>query len=397
MNLAKNTPPAPHAQIALKRLRQLCGGGAPLFMLVHHAAAALGQARAHSVSRKVKPDLRTVVAAVLNAPTFNDIGPLAEHEYDEKIGPTSLAKRRNQQAGHLAAFLTRTAEDHGLPIPQDLAAHSVEVINEWQPTAREPEIKVHLANKMQENARQHFAVAQLRMEIAFRSDLDPLPEDIDEACAILRVLDPTRLLPREERFRRLMMENMGLVAVRMANSGEEAKRTYALQMFEALYKQGAGHAGVHVARMRFDGWGTEKKGRDIGKANSDIDKVFADFTQGNRGLFQTRSGLKEMLTLRIRIKHELIINGKDDPQVVFKRTKELIGTLLECLRYEFEDYGVELAMLLAPNNTVPNELRKIIDAHDELKAYCLRMHEDICAQARANGIEMPESPSPTHV
>lgn len=397
MNQAKTAPAVSHAEIALKRLRHLCQGGNHLFVPVQRAATTLGQARAQNASPKfkVKPDYRTLVADTMGAPTFNDIVPLAEHEYDEKISASSLAERRGQQAGRLAILLAKTAAAHDSSIP-DLTSYALNVINEWQPTAREPEVKVNLANEMHEDVLQHFATADIRMEFAVNSLQDPQPEDIENACTVLRVLNPNKLIARQERIRQLMMENMGIVAVRMANSGEEAKRTYALQIFETLYKQGKGHAGVHVARMRFEGWGTEKKGRDIGKANSDIDKVFADFTQSNRALFQSRQGLEEMLALRIRIKERLIVNGKDNPQVVFRRAKELIDTLLECLRNDFKGYGVELAMLLVPHNPRPNELRNIIDGHDELKSYCLQMHHNLCAQIRANGMELPEPPESEH-
>lgn len=296
----------------------------------------------------------------------------------------------------MGALLAKTAEEHGLPIPQNLAADAADAINEWQPTAREPEVKVNLANEINDDVLQYFGMVQMRLQFAVENNEDPEPEDIEQACTVLRVLNPDKLNQRQGKLRKLMMVDMGIVAVRMANSGEENKRIYALQMFETLYKQGEDYTGVHVARMRFDGWGTEKKGRDIGKANRAIDMVFAAFTEGNPSLFQTPQGLEEMLALRIRIKQDLILNGKDDPQLVFTRTKELIETLLECLRYEFEGYGIELAMLLDPHNTRPNELRKIINAHDELKEYCLKMHNDICAQARAHGMEIPEPPTPGH-
>lgn len=397
MTQTKSTSTAPHAEIALKRLRHLCENANPLFLSVQRAATALGQVRAQNASPnfKVKPDLRTLVAATLGAPTFNDIEPLAKHEYDEAIGAALLTERREQQANRLAALLAKTAKEHGLTVPKDMASHANSVINEWQPTAREPEVKVHLANKVHEDVMQHFGIAQLRMEFAVRSQQDPLPQDVENACMVLRLLDPSKLIARQETLRQCMMADMGIVAVRMANKGTEAKCTLALQIFEMLYKQDNGHAGVHVARMRFEGWGIENRGRDIGKANSAIDSIFEKITLGNLALFQTRPGLEEMLVLRLRIKHELIVNGKDDPQIVFKRTRELIDTLIECLRYEFEGYGFELAMLLEPHNPSPNDLRKIINAHEELSAYCLQMHEALCAAARAEDIEVPEGLAPT--
>jgi hypothetical protein len=164
----------------------------------------------------------------------------------------------------------------------------------------------------------------------------------------------------------------------MAHSGGKDTYANALKIFETVYKHGEDYAGVHIARMRFDGWGTEKNDRDIGKANSNIDKVFSDFIHGDLSL--TRESLGEVLDLRIRIKLELIANGKGKPEVLLKRTKELIETLLECVYSGFKDYEVRLAMLLDPCNTTPSELRKIIDDHDELKAYCQQMYDAICAQ-----------------
>jgi hypothetical protein len=396
MNQAKSTSTPSHAEIALKRLRHLCENGNPLFLFVQRAATALGQVRAQKAPAnfKVKPDLRTFVAATLGASTFNDIEPLAKHEFDEAITPALLTERRLQQAIRLAALLSKTAEEQGLTAPADIASHAVDVINAWQPTTRQPEVKVHLANQVHEDVMQHFGIAQLRMEFAVKSLQYPLAEDVENACTVLRVLDPSKLIARQENLRQAMMADMGILAVSMANNGKEDQYELALQIFEALYKQDQCHAGVHVARMRFEGWGIGNRGRDIGKANSAIDNIFEKFISGDLAPFQTRLGLEEMLALRIRIKHELIVNGKDNPQVVFKRTKELIDTLIKCLHYEFEGYGSELAMLLAPHNPRPNDLRKIINAHDELRTYCLQMHEDLCAHARAEGLELPEWPSP---
>jgi len=389
MNETKFTSTPSHAEIALKRLRHLCQNGNPLFLFIWRAAIALGQVRAQKAPRnsKVKSDLRTFVAATLGASTFNDIDALAKHEFDEAISSNLLTERRVQQANRLAVLLTKTAEEQGLTAPEDMASYAADVINEWQPTAREPEVKVHLANKVLEDLMQHFGIMQLRLEFAVKSLQYPLPKDVENACMVLRLLDPSKLLVRQENLRQSMMADMGILAVRMANNSKEAEYALALQIFETLYKQDQGHAGVHVARMRFEGWGMENRGRAI-------DNIFENFVSGNLPLFQTRLGLEEMLALRIRIKHELIVNGKDDPPIVFKRTRELIDTLIKCLHYEFEGYGLELAMLLEPHNPRPNDLRKIINAHDELRTYCLQMHEDLCSLARAEGLELPKWPAP---
>jgi hypothetical protein len=212
---------AAHAAVTLKHLRRLCYQDSPQFELVRQTATTLGQERALNLpsKSKVKPDWRTIVATTLGAPSFNEIAPLVEHEYDERIRPESLADRRCCQTSRLAELLTKKAEEHDLPTPSDMASYAINIINEWQPTALPPEVKVSRANEMHEDLLQHFALAQLRMQFAAHSELDLRAEDIEDACTVLNKLDPGKLMTQFERVRHTMMVHMCIVAERMAYSG----------------------------------------------------------------------------------------------------------------------------------------------------------------------------------
>lgn len=339
MDQSDHFSPASHAETALARIRYLCEAESALFAPVALVADLLGQKRAGKKSHnfKVRREFRTIVAAVLNAATFNDIEPLGDDDFDENLSSPALVERREQQADRLRELLLTSADADGLSFPECAALSAEEIIREWQPTARKPEIKVDAANGIRAELFEHFEMAAEHMEIAAESQWhDPHPEDIDFACTVLRTLEPDTLDEASTLVYKVMMCNMALVAVRLGNTVDPVKRASALRIFEALYKSGDVNAAVHITRMGLEGWGTKNGLHDLGKANDLSDKVYAEFIRSNGEIFCTAVGLREMLEDRLRVKHKLIMDGTSDRGRLSQRIYELRETLVKCKELGFD-------------------------------------------------------------
>ncbi len=361
----------------LKRLRSLCESGDPVFIHVKRLAEALGSARArHCISgHKIKPDFRTIVAAVLQAPSFNEVDALSDREFDEELNSQALTDRREQQTLSLETLFRSTLIGHGLP--DDVVAHSASVIDIWQPTAQAPEFSVLRYNEIRLQSYSYLADMKLRMENVAHGHEELNSEDVATSCLLVRALTQSKLNSARKKNFDILKLDMGIVACRLGNSDLDSNREQALTMLETLFKQGEAFAGVHFARMRFEGWGTAHKGKDFGIANEVIDQIYLDSLSADQTIFQTRAGLWEMLDLRLRIKHDRILEGKSDPDLLGRRVKDLIETLVRCKRLGFDDKNLYLNMLLDPRETESDEIRDIIDANVDLKAYCSDLHQSL--------------------
>jgi hypothetical protein len=352
----------PLAESARKRLKRLCDDFPSFFKPMMQLAIALGADKegAHP-KQKTKADFRALVAIIAGE---------GVDEVDEVLDARAFADRRKQQCERLAlcfemAGLQRVVID----IPADVAKYSSAVIDRWQPTSQHPEINVRLAIDMQLDIPQHLGRAGMLFDLAVRGGRLPTADDVQRVCALLSLLNERPQHPRQEYVFNLLKCDVGIIAVQMGNQQTEFMRQSALALFEALSLVGDSSAALHLAKMRFYGWGVLEKYKDVGLANDIVDKLFACQFQSSVPAFETWDGLDEMLMLRAQIKHKLIVGGTSKLDKKVERARELIDTLAQGASLS-SSYRSLLLKLDDQRQHAPDPIRDLVWTLPELQGYC---------------------------
>ena len=352
----------PLAESARKRLKRLCDDFPSLFKPMMQLAIAVGADKegAHP-KQKTKADFRALVAIIAGE---------GVNEVDEVLDPRAFADRRKQQCERLALCLEMAGlQQVAVDLPADVAKYSSAVIDRWQPTSQYPEINVRLAIEMQSNIPQHLGWFGMLFELAVRGGRLPTADEVQRVCALLPLLNGRDLHPRHENVFDLLKCDVGMIAVQMGNQQTEFMRQSALALFEALSLVGDSSAALHLAKMRFYGWGALEKYKDVGLANDIVDKLFACQFQSSVPAFKTRDGLDEMLMLRAQIKHKLIVGGTSKLDKKVERARELIDTLVQGASLSLSYHSL-LLDLDDQRQHVPDPIRDLVWTIPELQGYC---------------------------
>lgn len=353
----------PLAESARKRLKRLCDDFPSLFTPMMQLAIAVGADReGMHPKQKTKPDFRLLVAIIAGE---------GVDEVDEALNPCVFTERRKEQSERLALCLeTARLQSVAIDVPVDVAKYSSTIIDRWQPTSQFPEISVRLAKEMESDIPQHLGWAGMLLDLAVRGGGLPTTDQVQRVCALLPLLNGRKLPPRQEYVFNLLKCDVGMIAVHMGNMQSEVMRQSALALFEALSLVGDSAAALHLAKMRFYGWGALEKYRDVGLANELLDKLFARYMQPSvLPPLETRDGLDEMLTLRVQVKHKLIVDGTGKLDKKVERACELIDTLAQGANSSLS-HRYMLLELNDPHLHAPAPIRDLVWAIPELQAYC---------------------------
>jgi hypothetical protein len=314
------------------------------------------------------------------------------------LSDAELEHRRHIQAERLAHFLDSGCKQEGIELPSDVRAYALQVINRWQPTARTPEVLVHLVRHYRLHRADTFNVLSDEVEHAYLAGRVLALPEVEQICAMMSVLDqePLPVTYQEGTLRGQFFANIGLIAVRMSARKDNASLAGAVALFEALGANANPIARLHVAKMWANGWGPGRN-QDFGRANELVDSLFELAVKDgpfHAWLFHTMTGFEELLDLRIEIKREQIRNGKTDIALQRDRVKELANTMMFGVRQGL-DYFAELAELCAPIEVflamsksaedaakveaalADNPFRKIIKDDPELTAHFAELHQTL--------------------
>lgn len=333
-------------KIALKRLERLCETDSSFYLVLRLASAL-------AVLSPVpgKPALRAVWAVALDLDMFAPFPKSMDLDVDEHLPDAELEHRRRTQAERLAHFLDSCCKQEGIELPSDVRAYALQLINRWQPTARTPEVLVHLVRHYQLHCADTFKVLSEEVEHTYLTDrIFSLPK-VEQICAMISVLDqePLPAPYQYEKRRGIFFANIGLIAVRMSARKDNASLAGAVALFEALGANANLIARLHVAKMWANGWGPGRN-QDFGRANELVDSLYklaANHGPFHPWLFHTTTGFEELLDLRIELKREQIRNGKKDIALQRDRLKELANTMMFGVQHGI-DYFADLAELCAP-------------------------------------------------
>lgn len=336
-------------KIALKRLERLCGTDASFHPVLRLATALAPYSPVPSTQGK--PALRAILAVALDLDMFAPFPKSLGLDVDEHLSDAELERRRHIQAERLACFLDAGCKQEVIELPFDVQAYAFQVINRWQPTARTPEVLVHLVRHYQLHRADTFKVLSDEVEHAYLAgSVFSLPK-VEQICAMISVLDQGPLpVPYQEGKRRgIFFANIGLIAVSMSARKDNASLAGAVALFEALGANVNLIARLHVAKIWANGWGPGRN-QDFGRANELVDSLYklaANHGPFHSWLFHTMTGFEELLDLRIEIKREHIRNGRKDIALQRDRLKELSNTMMFGVQHGL-DYFAELAELCAP-------------------------------------------------
>lgn len=385
-----------HIKIALKRLERLCETDLAFHPIFQLAATLDVHRPAHSM--RDKPSLRAILAVALDVDIVAPFPKFMDLDVDEHLSDAELERRRRIQAERLARFIDSRYKQHGIELPSDVQAYAVQVINRWQPTARTPEVLVHLVRHYQLHRTDTFNILSDEVEHAYLTGQTFSLPKVEEICAMISVLDqePLPVPYQEGRRRGLFFANIGLIAVRMSVRKNNASLAGAVALFEALSANVDLIARLHVAKMWANGWGPGRS-QDFGRANELVDSLYKLAVKHgpfHPWLFHTMSGFEELLNLRIEIKREHIRNGSKDIALQRERLQELANTMMFGVQYGL-DYFAQLAELCAPTESflamsksaedaakvqatlMDNPFRKIIKGDPVLTGHFEELHQTL--------------------
>jgi hypothetical protein len=380
---------------AVTRLRDLLDSQFPQFEFLCQFEAQLSLAE-HAVrvadGRAGKKPLRatkSIMAATLNAEQFSDIVKQSL-TVDEDLVLANVGTRRNQQAARLCTFINEQCPALGLTPPLSPLAMCEKFIDAWQPTMCAPDeypetlLRASRAKAAGELPAWFKKVAP-KLEAASQDDEVSLPKKtVYEALALLTISDEVSLTPDvwHSLQWKIMRENLGFAAVKLANSGESAKSIRATQILEQLWKSGIVYAGVQLAWMYFDLISPKRLNKQ--HAEKIIDETYSQYLKESCSgpVFTAKDSDAELYRMYSTIKVDAIRHA-EDPVDVERLTKQMLDAALAAAELRFEGFAALTLSTLVPDfqplqdaeNEEFFELRKKISKFPQAEAYCRQLVE----------------------
>ncbi len=327
---------------------------------------------------------KSLTAATVGAERFTDLHKLLL-KVDEDIPLAQVNKRRKQQAANLCAFIVELSSSLGLTPPEKLLLLCDDFIEIWQPTMFAPDAypetlqKVARAKALGELPALFTKVAA-KLDDASRDETQPLHNKVVyEALSLLKIADEESLTAQHWNSIKwlAMREDLGMAAVRMANTREDAKTIRAALILEHLWDKGIVYAGIQLARMYYHLVSPSRVNKRY--AAGVIDSAYTTYKSAPNpsSIFITKDSEAELYRTYNTIKTDAIRHASD-PDEVLSLSKQVVEASLEAAGHRFEGFAACLLSILTPDfaplqrqdNQEFFELREKISTFPAAEAYC---------------------------
>ncbi|WP_095194381.1 hypothetical protein [Pseudomonas sp. Irchel 3A7] len=338
---------------------------------------------------------KSIVAATIGAERFTDL-PKLLLKVDEDIPLSTVNKRRKQQAANLCAYIIEQATLLELTPPEKLLLLCDSFIEVWQPMMYAPDaypetlLRVARAKASGELPALFTKVAA-KLDAASSDESLPLHnKTVYEALSLLKIADEESLTTAHwgSRSWLAMREDLGIAAVRMANTRESTKTIRAALILEHLWEQGIVYAGVQLARMYFHVVSPNRVDKTY--AAEVIDAAYSEYKSEPipSSIFTMKDSEAELFQTYNTIKTDAVQHAQD-PDDVLKFSKQMIEAALTAAGHRFEGFAAFVLSILTPDfapmqnaeNEVFFKLREKISTFPMAEAYCQQMAQssDIAA------------------